>query len=176
LPNAEIPAKSTLSEAIPTRSIANLGGRPPAPKRTVFNGKEKDTVMAEKLSQKLAKQDASQSVAPAADLTTNPEIQAKIDGFKAENPKYMEYLKTLPRDRLENIAVLRRIETNEQKERIQAATERKLGAWLAQHPDAAQRVADRVAKISPEKQAGARVNLIRGEIQKNAFQSAGVKP
>lgn len=130
--------------------------------------------MAQSLKEKLQGQTnapASQDPgATAPDLAVNPEIQAKIDRFKQDNPKYVEYLKNLPRERVENIAILRRVELQEQKERMQQATVRKLEQWLGQHPDAAQKIAERLQKIPQEKQAGAKINMIRNAIQQDALR------
>ena len=106
-------------------------------------------------------------------LKTNPEVQAKIDAFVKQNPDYMNYLKALPRDRLENIAVLRKIDQVENKERIRNSTAQKLEGWLKQQPsEVVQGIADRVAKVAPEKQAGARVNIIRSAIQQSALKAS----
>jgi hypothetical protein len=122
--------------------------------------------MAKKLSQKLAAPAASQH-APAV----NPETQAKIDAFRADNPKYVEYLGGLSRERLENLAILRKIEQAAQKDRFAQATSQKLDTWLAARPDVAQQIAEKVSKIAPEKQVGARINMIRYAIEKEALNA-----
>lgn len=128
--------------------------------------------MATGLERKLAAKSAAQTPASTPELATNPEIQAKIEQFKQKNPSYDQYLKALPRERLENIAVLRRIEQLEARERIQNATAQKLDNWLSTRPAIAKQIAERVATIAPEKQIGARINMIRSAIQQEAFQSA----
>lgn len=130
--------------------------------------------MARTLDQKL-KQQPRAGQAPA-ELATNVEIEAKIATFKQQNPNYVEYLKNLPRERLENIAVLRRVEQNEQKERIRNATAVKLEKWLEQRPEIAQQIAEKVAKISPDKQAGARINMIRTAIQTEGLKQSAPGP
>jgi len=128
--------------------------------------------MAEKLHQKLNRPNGpAPAGSPAAHpQTLNPEIEAKIQQYRKENPKYVEYLAGLDRPRLENIAILRRIEQAEQKQRIQNATVQKLDTWLAQRPDVAAKIAEQVAKVAPEKQAGARINMIRSAIQQEALK------
>jgi hypothetical protein len=131
--------------------------------------------MAERLAQKLARQNAaSTDGAPNGPpkLTENPEIVAKINKFREENPSYAEYLTTLPRERLENMAILRKIESNEQSERIRGATSRKLEAWLETRPEEAQKITDAVAKVAPDKQAGARIRMIQSAVQREALRPA----
>jgi hypothetical protein len=129
--------------------------------------------MAERLAQKLARQTAaSPDGAPegAPKLTENPEIVAKISKFKEENPKYIEYLNALPHERLINMAVLRKIEANEQTERFREAMGRRLETWLETRPEEAQRIADAVAKVAPDKQAGARIRMIQAAVQREALR------
>ena len=129
--------------------------------------------MAERLAQKLARQNtASPNGAPdgAPELTTNPEVEAKISKYREENPRYAEYLKTLPRERLENMAILRKIDAVEQGERIREATARKLDAWLETRPEEAQKIAAAVAKVAPDNQAGARVRMIRAAVQREGLR------
>jgi hypothetical protein len=131
--------------------------------------------MAERLAQKLARQNvASTEGAPSGPpkLTENLEIAAKIKKFREENPSYAEYLTTLPRERVENMAILRKIEANEQSERIRGATSRKLEAWLEMRPEEAQKIAEAVAKIAPDKQAGARIRMIQSAVQREALRPA----
>ena len=134
--------------------------------------------MAEKLAQKLARHNASAGgVAEGGfELTSNPEIEAKIAKYREENPRYVEYLKALPRERLENMAVLRKLDAAEQSERIREATSRKLEAWLEKRPEEAQKIAAAVAKVAPDKQAGARIRMIQSAIQREGLRSvpAGV--
>jgi hypothetical protein len=128
--------------------------------------------MAEKLAQKLRHAASSGRVSEdGPELTSNTEVEAKIAKYKEENPKYVEYIKALPRDRLENIAVLRKIETTEQKERIQAATSRKLEAWLETRPEEAKKIAEAVAKVAPDQQAGARIRMIQSAVQREGLRS-----
>ena len=70
--------------------------------------------MSEKLGPKLARRNeaAQTDGAPSGDLelSTNAAVEAKIDTYIKEHPDYMtDYVQKLPRDRLERIAVLRKV-------------------------------------------------------------------
>jgi hypothetical protein len=130
--------------------------------------------MAERLAQKLARHDASSSSqepnqgnAPAV----NQDIEAKIADYRAKHPKHVEYLKGLTRERLENIATLRDMERQEQRQRIHKATTQKLDKWLEARPEEAKRIAEAVAKLPQEDQAGARYRMIDAAIRNEAFRS-----
>lgn len=129
--------------------------------------------MAERLHQKLARQNAaSPDGAPDAAFKPpeNPEVVAKINKFREENPRYSEYLKGLSRERLENMAILRKIDSVEQTERIRDATARKLDAWLESRPEEAQKIAAVVAKVAPEQQGATRSRMIKAAVQREGLR------
>ena len=128
--------------------------------------------MAEKLNQKLARQTTASPGESngAPEPAVNQNIEAKIADYRDTHPKHVEYLKTLTRERLENIATLRDIERQEQRERIHKATSQKLEKWLEARPEEAKRIAAEVAKLPPEDQAGARHRMIDYAIRNEAFR------
>lgn len=129
--------------------------------------------MAERLGQKLARQNSASTEAPrgAPELASNPAVEAKIAKYREENPRYVEYLKTLPRERLENMAILRKIDAAEQSERIRESISRKLEAWLEHRPEEAQKIAEAVAKLSPDQQAGTRIRMIQAAVQREGLKA-----
>ncbi|MDR0533098.1 MAG: hypothetical protein LBH01_04000 [Verrucomicrobiales bacterium] len=50
------------------------------------------------------------------ELPVNPEIERKIADFKKEHPRLAVFVKTLPRERLENAYVLQHVERSERFE------------------------------------------------------------
>ena len=60
---------------------------------------------------------SSTSVEPTV-YRTNPEIEAKIDAYLKENPKYWNYLQAMPRDRLERTVVLNEVRQIERQQRM----------------------------------------------------------
>jgi hypothetical protein len=136
--------------------------------------------MSEKLGQKLARRNeaAPTEGAPEGDLelSSNAEVNAKIDTYIKEHPDYLkEYVQKLPRERLERIAVLRKVEKveqaaerAEQRQRYREASAPKLEKWLEQHPEDAKRISQSVAKLPTERQADARIGMIKSAIVREA--------
>jgi hypothetical protein len=60
---------------------------------------------------------SSSSVEPTV-YRTNPEVEAKIDTYIKENPKYWTYLQGMPRDRLERTVVLNEVRVLDRQQRI----------------------------------------------------------
>ena len=50
-----------------------------------------------------------------------PEVDAKIDQYIQDNPKYWNYLQTMPRERLERSVVLNEIRDLERQQRIRGS-------------------------------------------------------
>jgi len=63
---------------------------------------------------------ASGNAAPADTPTfrSNPEVDAKIDAYIKENPKYWTYVQAMPRDRLERTVVLNEVREVDRQQRI----------------------------------------------------------
>ncbi len=63
---------------------------------------------------------AGGSAAPAEQPTfrSNPEVDAKIDTYIKENPKYWSYVQAMPRERLERSAVLNEVRELDRQQRM----------------------------------------------------------
>jgi hypothetical protein len=63
---------------------------------------------------------ASGNAAPADPPTfrSNPEVDAKIDAYVKENPKYWSYVQAMPRERLERTVVLNEVRELDRQQRI----------------------------------------------------------
>src|SRR5258707_14574594 len=63
---------------------------------------------------------ASGNAAPADTPTfrSNPEVDAKIDAYIKENPKYWTYVQAMPRERLERSVVLNEVRELDRQQRI----------------------------------------------------------
>ncbi len=63
---------------------------------------------------------ASGNAAPADQPTfrTNPEVDAKIDGYIKDNPKYWSYVQAMPRERLERTVVLNEVRELDRQQRM----------------------------------------------------------
>ena len=63
---------------------------------------------------------ASGNAAPADTpiFRSNPEVDAKIDNYIKDNPKYWAYVQTMPRERLERTVVLNEVRELDRQQRI----------------------------------------------------------
>lgn len=63
---------------------------------------------------------ASGNAAPGDQPTfrTNPEVDAKIDTYIKDNPKYWAYVQAMPRERLERTVVLNEVRELDRQQRI----------------------------------------------------------
>lgn len=68
---------------------------------------------------------AGAPVEPAT-YRSNPEVEAKIDGYIKENPKTWSYLQAMPRERLERTAVLHEVRQIERQERMRNGMMKKI--------------------------------------------------
>jgi hypothetical protein len=58
----------------------------------------------------------------------NPEVEAKIDSYIKENPKYWNYLQAMPRDRLERTVVLNEVRQLERQQRMREGMMERINA------------------------------------------------
>ena len=63
---------------------------------------------------------ASGNAAPADEpnFRTNPEVDAKIDAYIKDNPKYWAYVQAMPRERLERTVVLNEVRQLDRQQRM----------------------------------------------------------
>lgn len=69
----------------------------------------------------------STSVEPTV-YRTNPEVEAKIDAYIKESPKYWNYLQQMPRDRLERTVVLNEVRQMDRQQRIRTGVMKRINA------------------------------------------------
>lgn len=61
---------------------------------------------------------AAATATEPANFRNNPEVDAKIDSYIKENPKYWAYLQNMPRERLERTVVLNEVRELDRQQRI----------------------------------------------------------
>lgn len=59
---------------------------------------------------------------------SNPEVDAKIDAYIKENPKYWAYVQAMPRERLERSVVLNEVRELDRQQRIRESVMKKIDA------------------------------------------------
>ena len=92
---------------------------------------------------------ANGASAPAEPITyrINPEVEAKIDAHIKENPKYWNFIQTMPRERLERTAVLNEVRELDRQQRIREGVLKQIG----RNPEL-KRAYDLLVKDLPEDQ------------------------
>jgi hypothetical protein len=66
--------------------------------------------------------------ADQTNFRNNPEVNAKIDAYIKENPKYWAYLQEMPRERLERTVVLNEVRELERQQRMREGVLKKVNA------------------------------------------------
>jgi hypothetical protein len=61
-------------------------------------------------------------------LRNIPEVDAKIDAYILENPRYLGFLQSIPRDRLERMVVLNEVRELDRQNRMQNGVMRRINA------------------------------------------------
>ena len=87
--------------------------------------------MSLKRSDKNSNGNGAASADPAGEapkLRDNVEINAKIDAYIQANPKEMNYIQGLPRERLERMLVLQNVNKLERRERVRTSVMKQLEA------------------------------------------------
>ena len=92
---------------------------------------------------------ASGNAAPTDTPTfrNNPEVDAKIDSYIQENPKYWAYVQAMPRERLERTVVLNEVRELDRQQRIREGVLKQIN----QNPEL-KRAYDVLVKDLPEDQ------------------------
>jgi len=70
--------------------------------------------------------DAAQTDTPT--FRTNPQVDAKIDTYIKDNPKYWAYVQGMPRERLERTVVLNEVRELDRQQRIRDGVMKKIDA------------------------------------------------
>src|SRR5207244_10593009 len=73
---------------------------------------------------------AGGNAAPADQPTfrNNPEVDAKIDSYIKENPKYWTYVQSMPRERLERTVVLNEVRELDRQQRMRDGIMKRINA------------------------------------------------
>lgn len=131
-------------------------------------------------SKSTAPQNASGNAAPTDthNFRKHPEVDAKIDAYIKENPKYWAYVQAMPRERLERTVVLNEVRELDRQQRIRDG----LLKQIDRNPELKQAY-ERLVKGLPEEQKDvviaqmarqARRALARSQNQQQQHQDPGV--
>lgn len=102
-------------------------------------------------------------------LRKNPEIDAKLDKFIAENPKLLEYYSALSKDdliRKQMLGKMQRSEyTNGRNEEIKA--------WVEEHPEIKSKIEERIRNVPEANRERAFINAAKTEAMNQTVRPAG---
>ena len=99
--------------------------------------------LAEEIAQRKAQQRAD------AARRADPELEARLDRFIAENPQIVERLRAMSREELVEKLMAGKMERAE----AIAARNRELEPWIKEHPEIVERVEQRMRLLMAERQS-----------------------
>jgi len=113
---------------------------------------------------------AGGSAAPADQPTfrTNPEVDAKIDAYIKDNPKYWAYVQAMPRDRLERTVVLNEVRQIDRQQRMRDGIMNRINA----NPELKQAY-ETLVKNVPEDQREEVMTQLARQTQRTVARSQG---
>lgn len=120
------------------------------------------------LSEEVAKRKKAQEPT----LRRNPEIDAKLDRFIAENPKLHEYYNELPKEELIRKLMLGKMQRNDYAEN----RNNEIKAWVAENPEIQKRVEERIRNVPEANRQRAFINAAKQEAMNQTVRPNGVRP
>ena len=113
---------------------------------------------------------AGGNAAPADQPTfrINPEVDAKIDAYIKENPKYWTYVQAMPRDRLERTVVLNEVREIDRQQRMREGVMNQIN----RNPEM-KRAYDLLVKDLPEDQKEGVIAQIARQARRAVARSQG---
>src|SRR6266542_3804926 len=113
---------------------------------------------------------ASGNAAPTDTPTfrNNPEVDAKIDSYIQENPKYWAYVQAMPRDRLERTVVLNEVRELDRQQRLREGVMNQIN----RNPEL-KRAYDLLVKDLPEEQKEGVIAQIARQARRAVARSKG---
>ena len=113
---------------------------------------------------------ASGNAAPTDQPTfrTNPEVDAKIDAYIKDNPKYWAYVQAMPRDRLERTVVLNEVREIDRQQRMREGVMKQIN----RNPEMKQAY-DLLVKDLPEDQREGVIAQIARQARRAVARSQG---
>jgi len=113
---------------------------------------------------------AGGNAAPAEQPTfrSNPEVDAKIDAYIKDNPKYWAYIQAMPRDRIERTVVLNEVREIDRQQRMREGVMKQIN----RNPEM-KRAYDLLVKDLPEDQREGVITQIARQARRAVARSQG---
>jgi len=120
------------------------------------------------LSEEVAKRKKAQE----STIRRNPEIDAKLDKFIAENPKLHEYYQGLPKEELIRKLMLGKMQRSEYAE----GRNQEIRSWVEEHPEIKTKIEERIRNVPAANRERAFINAAKQEAMNQTVRSNGVRP
>ena len=102
-------------------------------------------------------------------LRRNPEIDAKLDRFIAENPALREYYDKLSKDELIRKLMLGKMQRSEYTNGRNA----EIKAWVEEHPEIKERIEARIRNVPEQNRERAFINAAKTEAMNQTVRRTG---
>jgi hypothetical protein len=122
------------------------------------------------LAEIIAKRKAEERAAAAR--RANPELEAKLDRFIAENPQLHEHLRGMSRDELVRNLMAEKMERAE----AVAGRNRELEPWVRENPEIVAKVEERFIHLAAENRERASIRAARSESIRQGVREPGIRP
>jgi hypothetical protein len=120
-----------------------------------------------RLSEQVAEKKAQEPT-----LRRNPEIDAKLDRFIAENTKLHDYYNGLSKGELIRKLMLQKMDRQEYR----AGRNEEIRAWVEERPEIKAKIEERIRNVPAEKRERAFINAAKTEAQNQAMRPSGPRP
>ena len=102
-------------------------------------------------------------------LRKNPEIDAKLDKFIAENPKLLEYYSALSKDDLIRKQMLGKMQRSEYAN----GRNEEIKAWVQEHPEIKSKIEERIRNVPEANRERAFINAAKTEAMNQTVRPVG---
>lgn len=119
------------------------------------------------LREQVAKKKAQEST-----LRRNPEIDAKLDRYIADNPKLHEYYDGLGKEELIRKLMLGKMQRSEYTE----GRNQEIKTWVEEHPEIKTKIEERIRNVPAQQRERAFINAARTEAMNQTVRGNGVRP
>ncbi len=119
------------------------------------------------------KEEVAKRKAQESTLRRNPEIDAKLDKFIAENSKLHDYYQGLSKDELIRKVMLGKMQRTEYAN----GRNEEIRAWVEEHPEIKTKIEERIRNVPAANRERAFINAARTEAMNQTVRAAnGVRP
>jgi hypothetical protein len=120
-------------------------------------------------TERVAQRKTQETAAPT--LRRNPEIDAKLDRFIAENTKLHEYYDALPKQELIRKLMLGKMQQRDYAE----GRNNEIRSWVEEHPEIKAKVEESIRNVPEVNRARAFINAAKREAMNQTVRGNGVR-